>query len=369
MTERLATLLHEEADAIDVPAPPTVALLAGGRRLRRRRRAMVGAGAVAAVLAAGGGGLLARDAVQDRTSVIDPDVAAAEYASDGAFAVGRDLYLGEEHFRWDEPIKAIYYTSAGVVVRSGDTADTDASGPSNYELVTPTGERSEIDVRMGDRVAGFEPDSTRLAYAAPTDDPRRWDIVVHDVVTDRELARETVDGSFTWGGWEAPPVAIDGDLVWAHFDGEWVQVDWRTGETAPVPDSADTFEVANGRYAVERGHVWEVRSMGDGTTVGHVTLRKGWYAFFSPDARFMRSFPNGQESKDGITAITHEVASGSTRELPGVSSDLGWTPDGHLLVLDGDTVSICEATTDVCEERTYDLGSGDVKLGGNPYES
>jgi hypothetical protein len=368
MTERLATLLREEADGILVPRPPTADLLVRGQRLRRHRRLTAVVGTAAAVLVLSGGAAVVNDRLQG-TRGIDPEVAAAAYASDGAFAVGRDLYLGEEHFRWDEPIKAIYYTSAGVVVRSGDTPITDADGPSNYELVTPTGERSEIDVRMGDRVAGFEPDSTRLAYAAPTGDPRRWEVVVHDVVTDRELARVTVDGRFTWGGWEAPPVAIDGDLVWAHFDGEWTQVDWRTGEVLPVPDSADTSEVANGRYAVERGRVWEVRSMSDGATVGQVTLRKGWYAFFSPDGRFMRSFPNREESTDGILAMVHEVGTDTSRELPGVAYDLGWTPDGHLLVLHGDTVSICEVTSDACEERTYDLGSGTVKLGGNPYES
>ncbi len=68
-------------------------------------------------------------------------------------------------------------------------------------------------------------------------------------------------------------------------------------------------------------------------------------------------------------AIAHDVATDTSRELPGVEDDLGWTPDGHLLVLDGDTVSICEVLTDTCEDRTYDLGSGTVKLGGNPYES
>lgn len=109
--------------------------------------------------------------------------------------------------------------------------------------------------------------------------------------------------------------------------------------------------------------------MVDRSPVGPVTLRKGWYAFFSPDGRFMRSFPNERESKDGITAIVHDVATDASRELPGVRYDIGWTPDGHLLLLDGDTVSICEAMTDRCEDRTYDLGDGSVKLGGNAYES
>ena len=38
MTERLSVLLHEEAEALDVPPAATGAILARGRGLRRRRR-------------------------------------------------------------------------------------------------------------------------------------------------------------------------------------------------------------------------------------------------------------------------------------------------------------------------------------------
>ena len=39
MTERLAQLLHAEADHLDVPAPGAGDVLTHGRGLRRRRRA------------------------------------------------------------------------------------------------------------------------------------------------------------------------------------------------------------------------------------------------------------------------------------------------------------------------------------------
>ncbi len=259
MTERLATLLHEEAEDIAVPRPPTADLLDQGRRLRRRRRATAVVGGCAAVLVLGAGAVVVRDLSQDARG-IDPEVAAAAYASDGAFAVGRDLYIGEEHFRWDESIRALYYTSAGVVVRSGETPDTGDGGRSSYELVTPTGERSEIHAQMSDRIAGFEPDSTRFAYATQRDG--NLEIVVHDAVSDEELARVTVLDHPVDSGWDAPPVSIDGDLVWVRDGDGWSEVNWRTGEIRDVPDTADTYEIQNGRYAVQRGRVWEIRSTG-----------------------------------------------------------------------------------------------------------
>src|SRR5687768_1950101 len=57
MTERLATLLRDEADHLAVPPPPTDAVLAQGQGLRRRRRIRTGAAVVAvvAVVTAGAG--------------------------------------------------------------------------------------------------------------------------------------------------------------------------------------------------------------------------------------------------------------------------------------------------------------------------
>ena len=73
MTERLVTLLHEEADGITVPRPPTAELLAGGRRLRRRRRATAVVAGCAAVLVVGAGAMAVQDTSRD-TRVIDPKI-------------------------------------------------------------------------------------------------------------------------------------------------------------------------------------------------------------------------------------------------------------------------------------------------------
>ena len=364
MTERLSVLLRDEAAALDVPPAATGAILARGRGLRRRRRWTRAAAAIAAVaVVASGTAGVHRLRADDE---IDPVHAAEAFASQGAFAVGRDLYVGDRKIRWDESIKALYYTSAGVMIRSGETSET-GTGASHYTLVTPTGERSAVHVTMGDRVPSFEPDSTRFAYA--TQDDGRLEVVVHDVVTDRELARVTVLDHPVESGWEAPRVAIDGDLVWVRSGQGWTRVNWRTGELHDVPDTDDTYELQNGRYAVQRGNVWEIRSMADDSTVGEVTMLKGWYAFFSPDGRLMHSFPNDvTEVRETWPAYLHDVASGTSFEFPDAGDDIGWTPDGHVLFLVGDTVRVCEAMSGACTVQAFD-GSGTVRLGGEPYES
>lgn len=366
MTDRLSLLLHHEAEALDVPPAATRAILTRGRGLRRRRRWIQGAAVatVTAVVVAGGVTGAHRFRADD---TIDPARAAEAFASEGAFAVGRHLYVGDQVIGWEEPIKALYYTSAGVVVRSGESSDTN-DGASRYTLVTPTGERSTVHVSMGNRIAGFEPDSTRFAYA--TQDDGHLDVVVHDVEADEELARITVLDHPVDAGWEAPKVSIDGDVVWVQtYPAGWIEVNWRTGDTREVPDTADTFELQNGRYAVQRGNVWEIRSMADQSAVGEVRMLQGWYAFFSPDGTFMRSFPNDTQNTDPLPdSYVHDIAGGTRFNHADSGYNLGWTPDGHLMVRSGDTVRVCEPMSDACSVRAFD-DTGTVRLGGAPYET
>jgi hypothetical protein len=363
MTERLSTLLREQSELVAVPRPPSSRILRQGRSLRTRRRwGRVGAVlGVAATLVVGG--LSMR---QQGGHGVDPAAAADQFASVGAFAVGHELYLGDQRVHFDESIKAVFYTSAGVVVRTGDGSDPD-EGPSTLTLVSPTGERFRLTVHLGDQVAGYEPDSSRFAYADQSSG--RLELVVYDAAEDRELARYTVLDHPVDSGWEAPPAAIDGDLAWVRTDPGWTEVNWRTGVMRRVPDSQDTYELQNGHYAVQRGHVWEIRSMTDGSTVGRVDLTKGWYAFFSPDGRSMRAFPNDVKREPEVKSVGYDVATGRSHPHPELGYELGWTPDGHLLWSHGGTVSVCELLTDECDDRWTGLPSGTVRLGGAPYNS
>ncbi|MCW2842879.1 MAG: hypothetical protein JWN22_795 [Nocardioides sp.] len=61
-------------------------------------------------------------------------------------------------------------------------------------------------------------------------------------------------GSFTWGGWSGPPVALSGDTVYVGADDVTRTVDWRTGEigeTDTVPPGYP--DVAGGRTLEQSG--------------------------------------------------------------------------------------------------------------------
>jgi hypothetical protein len=373
MVERVSTLLHDEAGDIVVPLAPSEVILQRGRRLRRRRRVTEGAavfvtlGVVAAVL----GTLLhnpSSTSAQQRFASAPAEAAYSEY---GAFSAGSTVYIGNHQVTFPEKIKALYYTSEGVLVRMGRVAETDAAGPSHYTLIHPDGSTRVIDLSMGDRVAGTDPDSPDVAYAEPNGN--RWDFVVVSLVTGDEVARTTVSGAFTWGGWEAPPVDLSGTRMWALFDAGWMEYDWSTGQTRMVPGTAKgVYEVANGRYAVQADKVWTVHDFESGAQLADIATTKDDYGFFSPDGRFMRFFDQMTGENEGATPETRflDVGTGKVTTFAG-HGHYGWTPDGKTLEVDAkdDQITICDAATAKCDRIDLEIGSGSVKLGGLSYES
>ncbi|WP_435745748.1 hypothetical protein [Nocardioides sp. SYSU DS0663] len=379
MTERLSALMHERAEELGVPPPPAQQILARGRQARRRRaRIRASAFASLAVVCAAGFVALNRGPADEERldgdlRIADTSRAMSSYVSEGAYAIDDELTIGANRFQWHEPIKALHYTSAGVVIQSGTNPDRDEGG-SSYALVTPTGEWSSIDVALDDQIVGFETTSPRFAYAEPTD--AGFDLVVHDAATDEEVARQPVELDTQASGWRAPPAAIHGDVVWVRGDGAWTEWDWRTGDVRPVTGSESTYEVAGGVWADwSNRERWLIRSMDDGNLVGELDLRPGWYGFFSPDGRFMRAFPNMKGSESSVDYEFFSVATGDSWQLSNVLDghysrvEFGWSPDGHILKLLDDTLSVCEPNTGDCEELSSGLDGGTVRLGGEPYTS
>lgn len=377
MTERLSQLLHDEAATLDIPAANASAVLATGRGMRRRRAAFGGTAAAVAVAAAGAFAASALTSLPDgepEEDYVAVAYSADGYAEQGAIAVDRKLYVAGKHIPFDEAVKSFYYTSAGVVVRSGKSPWTDHSDVDHYTLVRPDGSRKSVDLKTSDRVVGTEPDSPNLAYMERTGD--RWDVVVVDVDRGEEIARHPVEVDGEWGGWEAPPAAIDGDVVWVRFGGDATEVNWRTGQVRQVPGSGSVYEIANGYYADWRISEWILRRMKDGAEVSRFASTDDIYAFFSPDGRWMKVWDQdtgpGEKSKP---TYLFDVVGGERHPLPEGSStyEVGWTPGGDLLVLDKTgAVRICNPATGRCTDTDLDFEVGEdtvVKLGGNPYES
>jgi hypothetical protein len=296
------------------------------------------------------------------------------------------VYVGNHEVRFDQKIKALYYTSEGVLVRMGEKAETDTGGPSLYVLVAPDGSTRAIDLRMGDRVPGTDPDSPFVAYAAPNGD--RWDLVALDLRTGKETARVTVEGSFTWGGWEAPPVSTAGHRMWALFDDGWREFDWSNGRTRVIEDSANArLDAAGGRYAnpaepnwdpdsTEKGH-WTVRDFATGTVLREITLEPQELASFSPDGRYVRvdAGSTGYDETDTIIdppgpSRFVDVDTGVSVAIPG-DRVLGWTPSGDALAVDTakDQMTVCDTDSGECRIVDLDLPDGKVRLGGLSYES
>ena len=367
MTERLSTLLHDEADDLDIPGPrrrvlPAAAACAAGAGVTT-------AIAVAAVLAVigGGGGHCLSISGADRAP--DP-LPAGSFGSTGAFSVGQKLYIGGRRSRGTSRSRSLYYTSAGVVVRSGDEESTDSAGPSHYTLVAPDGSQTPVEINAGDRVLGFEPDSTHVAYAEPNGEA--WDVVVQDVVTGEE----------------------SGDTPrWARSPGEAGR---RRRSRSTGTGSGCTSTTAGPRWPGRRAHgagrppaperlrggerhyadwdskpdVWTIRKMSDYSKVRDLQLEKGWYAFFSPDGSYLRAFPNDVRPRAGrrhdhLRRPDRRAAgrrptppSPSAGRRTGTRSRSRTTRSGSAAPVDGS-----------CTTYPYDLGSGSVKVGGTSYES
>jgi hypothetical protein len=374
MVERLSTLMREETAGLDVPPPPAAGILLQGRRRRRRRRVTEAVAGVAALglVATGVGTVLVNagdTSAQDRFASAQAAVAYDDY---GAFSAGSTVYIGNHQVTFPEKVKALYYTSLGVLVRMGNVAHTDAPGPSHYTLVRPDGSTKDIDLRMGDRIPGTDPESPNVAYAEPRDGYHgsRWDLVVVSLETGDVVGRTTVSGAFTWGGWEAPPVDLQGERMWAHLDAGWLEYDWMADVTRMVPDTERrVYEVAHGRYAVQTKTSWSVHDFGSGERLASIDTTANDYGFLSPDGRFLRFFDQMSEVEDERAVRFLDVRTGNVTTLP--AGDYGWTPDGHALRVDpgNDRITVCDPATATCDRLDLEIGSGTVKLGGRPYES
>ena len=242
----------------------------------------------AAVVVASGIGVVALGGDDDKGSGKDRPSQVADIAgglTGPVFSVGTTVYLdgGSRTATIDDKaIKSMYYTSAGVVVRHGNNNYSDGGGPMRFSLVAPDGTVRPLDVTFEETVPSTDPDEPYLAYADEVDDVVQ--VVVLDVRDGSEAARVPVPDAKTWGGWEAPPVSLDGDLVYVGTDDVQRVVDWRTGEVSTTDAVGPGYPTVRDGHAVTYdGRSSSVVDVSDGSVI--VTADKNEFLMMSPDGQ------------------------------------------------------------------------------------
>ena len=374
MTERLSDLLHRAADDLAVPPAPSATVLRRGRAVRRRHGVRLGAGAVALLLA-GGIGVAAVTGSDDPAARrgVDPAGSGSEGMTGATFTVGVTVYYngGADHATIDDKaIKSSYYTSAGLLVRHGNNNASDGGGPQRFSLVRPDGTVSPVSVVTEEAVPGVDPAQPYLAYTEVVDDVVQ--VVVHDVSSDEEVARVSLPGTFQWGGWSGPPVALSGDTVYVGTDDVARTVNWRTGEMRDSDVLAPGYPtVMGGRSIRSDNDTAIVVDAATGETLLSIPVHGYQYLTLSPDGRFATL-----DGQDGRSFDVYDIDDGTHTTFEGGLFEYGWTPEDELAHLEDSHVTTCSPTTGDCttgRETIPAQGGGvapkDVRFAGQTYES
>jgi len=357
MTEHLTTLLAREAETLDVPPPPSGDILGAGRRLRRRRTGSIWGGAALAVAVVAGGSVLIGTGGDGR------DIApAASPPVQVAWAVDDTVYVGTDGrpVQMPEVAQSLYYTSAGIVVRTNKDGSSDGGAPFHFQLVRTDGVASPLDLTLGDVIPSTDPSQPYLAWA--TMSGGRIQVVVHDVNTDQDVAKVDVPGRFTWGGWEAPPVSLSGDQVYVATDDTAQVVDWRTGAShlSDVVPGSTSLTVSGGHVLIWGRDSVQVLDAGSGKVLFHLDGRVN-DASLSPDGRFAVVSQAGQDR-------VHDLESGATYQIS--LSSWAWTYDDRAVFgVQGSTLRTCVLSTGRCQDVSVPRKAGSVRYPGVSYES
>jgi hypothetical protein len=371
MTDRLMTLLHGEAETLDIPPAPATEILGAGRRLRNRRTRTIWATAALTLAVVTAGGAAVADSRDDgHTAAPTGTTPPVPFA----WAVDDTVYLGADAraVAMPEVAQTLYYTSAGILVRTNKTGFSDGGAPFHFELVNNDGTATKLGVTLGDVVPSTDPTEPYLAWA--TMSGGKIQVVVHDVSTDRDVATVDVPGTFTWGGWDAPPVALSGDLVYVGNDDETAVVNWRTGAsttTAVLPGSKMP-SVSGGRTVNLAGQggkqaTADIVDTATGRDVLDIPVGRFDQVTLAPDGRFAMVASDTQ----GSSFEVYDVDTGTHVSVQGSAYNVGWTPQDGLFGVQGDQLTLCDATTGDCHATTVPKANGHalVRYGGRIYES
>ena len=315
----------------------------------------------AGVLAAACAGVLALS--HPGASVARPVPKAVPRTS---YAVGHTVHLGHgaTTVHMPEFAQSLYYTSAGLLVRTNKDGSSDGGAPFHFELVTAHGKTEKLGLTLGEVVPSTDPKQPYLAWAKMKGGHIR--VVVRNVRTDRNVAVVAVPGTFDWGGWIAPPVALVGSRVYVGTNDQTEVVNWRTGRartSTTVPGSQ--FPDVHGNHAVVEGaHATRVVDVASGKVLLKVSQRHGFsFVQLSPDGRFATT--------SGPFTV-HDLRRGSSVRLHAADWGYGWSADGdHVYRVSGSTMTTCNAATGACHATHIPAlpAHAAVRYPGITYES
>ncbi|KAA1425638.1 hypothetical protein [Nocardioides antri] len=348
MTERLRQLLGDEAGVLDVPPPSTDAVLRQGRGLRRRNRLVAGAAGVAAAVVVGGSVVALAG---DGGGKAAPDPSSPTISDNAVFSYGNQVfYDGPSHRAeiQDNAVKSLFYTSAGVVVRHGDSSASDGGGPQRFSLVSPDGTVERLGLETEETVHASDVDQQYIAYAEAVDGELQ--AVVYDVAADVEEARVTVGATAeTWF-----PVSIDDETLYVQdgYDNPAYAVDWRSGEVSES-DIPSVWNVAAGRVTA----TVDGESAVVDVATGDVLVSSGSGSLvLSPDGRYA-ALAAGEEAQvepdREVPTQVFDLESGSDVTVFGTPYDWGWTADGDLFQVEKSQVRTCDTATGECTTEPY----------------
>ncbi|WP_395657520.1 WD40 repeat domain-containing protein [Nocardioides sp.] len=349
MTDRLSTLLHDEAGGIPVPPAPGGVLAAGRREVRRRRTRTALAGAVAAALVA-----VAATVAVDRWTGGGDAISPADrtaYREQGAWIVDDRLHIAGHTVRIPDAV-GMLYTAQGVLVGSldGDTSQQVVT------LVTPDGRTRDLGHLGG---VAADPRSPEIVFARSTGD-HTWQLVTWDLATDEQ---RPLGEPFESGRSTSVALGMSDPYVVFLRGQRMLTMDRHTGETGSLPqqDIGLTLDQSFGpagyltssEASPEHVTEWLVRSLPDGRLVGSFPDDGAQAASVSPDGRYLET-----GSEDVVRV--YDVATGARLplELPAHPTEVGWTPDGDLVApsADRDTVLVCSPTTGACDDTGTPVG-------------
>ena len=267
-----------------------------------------------------------------------------------SYAVGPALHLGHGATTVHLPqfAQSMYYTSAGLLVRTNKDGASDGGAPFHFELVKAHGTTKKLAVALGEVVPSTDPKQPYLAWAKMKGGHIR--VVIRDVRTDRNVAVVAVPGTFDWGGWIAPPVALVGSRVYVGTNDQTEVVNWRTGRaktSTTVPGSR--FPDVHGSHAlVDGAHATRVVDVASGDVLLKVRQTPGFvFVQLSPDGRFATASGDGAGVSGRFTV--YDLGRGTSVRLHQATWGYGWSADGdHVYRVNGSTMTTCNAASGAC---------------------